>query len=56
MAALAPAESELDFSRGGVTTCDLVGTFSPLRLVDNQPLSLPQFDELNQSIKSNGDS
>ena len=40
VAALAPAESEMDFLRGGVTACDLVGTFSPLRLVDNQPLSI----------------
>ena len=29
VAALAPAESEMDFLRGGVTACDLVGTFSP---------------------------
>ena len=55
VAALAPAESEMDFLRGGVTACDLVGTFFPLRLVNSRPLSLPQFDELGQS-KSNGDS
>ena len=55
VAALAPAESEMDFLRGGVTACDLVGTFFTLMIVDSQPFSLPQFDELGQS-KSNGDS